>query len=770
MVVRARFSIVILVVALAAGEAVAQTPSRAQLLAAAKGAAAYLASQEIRAGATSSWPISDSRGFRATGVSIGAAGIGTFYLELHRASGDPDYLAIARRAAAFVDQSYSRGNYGGADWLDGAASGGTFFLRLYRFTGEQQYLDAAQRAGSFLVSSAVADSGGYFWRTNDNRRFVGLPHGAAGVGSFLLDLYSELPNPVYVERAEGALRWARLQTLSLGEGAIGWKRLASDPEVYHLWSGSTGVIPFLVQLLHTTGKPLYRDLLRQTAQGLRLAAKGQAPGLYWSYRPSNGTRTVIYAHGTSSTAEALFQAATELADPALLGTARAGAAWLSSQRLPDGTGGAAWPHFAGTAQFDTGYYSGTASVGQAFLRFFDLDAKPAYLEAAGAAARYLIDIAEHPAAGQLRWINYTNPANSTFGPHTYETGVFNGVAGIGLFLLELHQRLAPPPAPVTLSAPTDLTLTRSGLTAHLAWRDRSQGEEGFRIYRGVDGAPLELLGETEANTESGEDPDLARGHDYRYRVSAFQAGSESPLSAPVSVEVAAYPDPPTGVEAHQDGRSVRVSWLDASPDESGFRIYRVVGQGNEALLAEVAAGVEEFVDATVEPRGRYRYRVSAFLAAAESPPSAFVTVRTVALFTTESSTLSPAQVAALAPCESAPTARVVCLLEQRFHISGEYWNGQQPVAQPIRLRAVADRSVELFFAGADNIEFVYRLLDGCAVPDQPPAFWFFGGGASNQGFELRVVDRLAGVQYTLRNDAGAIPPSLTDLTAFPTCR
>lgn len=65
--------------------------------------------------------------------------------------------------------------------------------------------------------------------------------------------------------------------------------------------------------------------------------------------------------------------------------------------------------------------------------------------------------------------------------------------------------------------------------------------------------------------------------------------------------------------------SVRLTWTDGSPDETGFRIDRRAGGGAWALLTERPANTTEFRDNTAQPNTAYSYRIVAFNGVGSSP-------------------------------------------------------------------------------------------------------------------------------------------------------
>ena len=99
-----------------------------------------------------------------------------------------------------------------------------------------------------------------------------------------------------------------------------------------------------------------------------------------------------------------------------------------------------WTYFNDNDYVNTGLLDGVASVGYAFVKYFDYDENPEYLDVAQGAANWLLDVAEKPTTNQMRWVNYTSE-NSNNVEKAYLTGWYSGTAGIGIFLLELYEAL-----------------------------------------------------------------------------------------------------------------------------------------------------------------------------------------------------------------------------------------------------------------------------------------------------------------------------------------
>lgn len=392
-----------------------------------------------------SWPVSDITPVRQTGIDAGAAGIGLFFLELFLATRETAHLVAAERASAFVFSEYRRRGPGGPDWLAGPAGAGEFALRLHRATGREVHLADARWAADWLVRNATREGDLAHWRfTSTPRIYTGRYHGAAGIGLFLLLAHEATGRPEYLDTARAAGRWLQQHVVRFGDDTIGWKRLTTDADAYHNWcGGSTGIMEFLARLADARGDAAYLDLYRRTAEGLLRHAQPQGEGVAWPYYSSPGSRSlpVVFCHGASSAAVTLYEAWRVLGDSRYLQAARRAATWTAAAGL-QGESGRYWPHILNRDQFETGYQTGVASIGHAFLMMHAADPDARYVAEARQAAAYLMRIADVPAEGQVRWINYTNAERPDW-KREYANGWYTGAAGIGIFFLELDAATRP---------------------------------------------------------------------------------------------------------------------------------------------------------------------------------------------------------------------------------------------------------------------------------------------------------------------------------------
>ena len=149
-------------------------------LAAAVDAARFIETAAIRTPRGTVWLANPKDADSASAdLYSGSAGVVLFYLELHRATGDPAHLAAARSGAdallASLDAQTDPGLY------TGLAGIGFVLSEVARQTGEAPYRDGARRVVTRLRDSAVTRGAGVEW--NDTTDVIS---GSAGIGLFLL--------------------------------------------------------------------------------------------------------------------------------------------------------------------------------------------------------------------------------------------------------------------------------------------------------------------------------------------------------------------------------------------------------------------------------------------------------------------------------------------------------------------------------------------------------------------------------------------------------
>lgn len=157
----------------------------------------------------------------------------------------------------------------------------------------------------------------------------------------------------------------------------------------------------------------------------------------------------------------------------------------------------------------------------------------------------------------------------------------------------------PPP-----TAPSDLIATTvSSKRVDLIWSDNSSNENGFKVERSNGGGYV-LIADIKSNKFS--DSTLSAVATYTYRVASYNAGGSSTYSNEASATTLdSAPLSPTNLVATALSSSrIKLSWVDASSNETGFEIER-----NDSLVAIVPTNNTSFIDTALSASTNYSYRI-----------------------------------------------------------------------------------------------------------------------------------------------------------------
>ena len=185
----------------------------------------------------------------------------------------------------------------------------------------------------------------------------------------------------------------------------------------------------------------------------------------------------------------------------------------------------------------------------------------------------------------------------------------------------------PPPQPTGLSA----AATPGSAAITLSWASPPSGVTvtGYRVERRnrSGGEYTALVENTGTSTRSYTDTTAVAGTQYNYRVTARNSAGDSRPSYPI---LAGPPSQPQGATARGNEGFSTLSWNDPEDDTiTGYLIERKdleQGVGFTTLVANTGNTDTGYTDRSVEPGGRYAYRVKALNDFGESDPSDAVDV------------------------------------------------------------------------------------------------------------------------------------------------
>jgi FtsP/CotA-like multicopper oxidase with cupredoxin domain len=178
-------------------------------------------------------------------------------------------------------------------------------------------------------------------------------------------------------------------------------------------------------------------------------------------------------------------------------------------------------------------------------------------------------------------------------------------------------------------APTSLTASlKAGPQVSLTWRDNATNESGFVIQRSTDGVNFAQIGTAPARNNTGNVtftdttlPKATASVTYTYQVAAVNPIGSSAFSntASILVPMVTPPAAPTSlVAALVAGPQIKLTWNDASNNESGFIIQRSTDGVNFTQVATApglaATGSVSWTDTSITKSAvnvTYSYRVAA---------------------------------------------------------------------------------------------------------------------------------------------------------------
>jgi DNA-binding beta-propeller fold protein YncE len=107
----------------------------------------------------------------------------------------------------------------------------------------------------------------------------------------------------------------------------------------------------------------------------------------------------------------------------------------------------------------------------------------------------------------------------------------------------------------------------------------------------------------------------------------------------------------------------------------------------------------------------------------------------------------------------------LCLEGGRFRVEVA-WRTPDGRSGPGHAVRLTEDSGYFWFFGAENVELLVKVLDGCALGGH---HWVFAGGLTNVETTLTVTDTRTGAVRTYRNPQGTPFAPLQDTAAFPAC-
>ena len=302
-------------------------------LAVAIDAARFIQASAVATPNGTTWPANPAdRTSVAADLYSGSAGVVLFFVELHRATGDPAHLATATAGAdellASLDRQADAGLY------TGLAGIGFVLSEVGRHTATAKYRDGARRVVALLQQRAVERGAGIQW--NDTTDIIS---GLAGIGLFLLYAAEALDSP---EARTLAARAGR-RLLERGRDESGGRKWPMDgtsaqllPNFSH---GTAGVAYFLATLYQATKDRAFLDGALAGAAYLKAIANTDGDVcLIYHHEPDEAGRRLYHlgwCHGPAGTARLWYRLWQATGDRAWLEWASKSARGIVASGVPD---------------------------------------------------------------------------------------------------------------------------------------------------------------------------------------------------------------------------------------------------------------------------------------------------------------------------------------------------------------------------------------------------------------------------------------------------
>ena len=227
----------------------------------------------------------------------------------------------------------------GYDLASGVAGKVAYFVALYQATGNEDYLDMARGGADYLVH-VLNDPSSFA----ENPRKASLYTGVSGIGVALIHVQEHAPDPKYEQAMEQVVNQLAEWGISDSDG-LHWSDEFND-----LIYGEAGTTLFLSYVAERTGDDRALEMAKQGAQFLLSQAQESEAGSYWLFRRSKPFNLPNFSHGTAGVAYVLATVSMLTDDTVFRAGAQAGFDYIKSiaeiedgrLRIPYGWGSESW--------------------------------------------------------------------------------------------------------------------------------------------------------------------------------------------------------------------------------------------------------------------------------------------------------------------------------------------------------------------------------------------------------------------------------------------
>jgi lantibiotic modifying enzyme len=351
----------------------------------------------------------------------GTPGVVLFFLEAYYTTGEKGFLNQARAGADYLLATLEKEKASGL--YTGAAGVGLALLEMNKAARDRKYRRGVEEILSLLEDRAEPEGRGLQWSSTTD-----IISGNAGTGLFLLYAGREMKNPGCVEMAAAAgLRLVDLAQPS--EGGLKWAMDPSYPRLMPNFShGTAGIAFFLASLYQATKN---REFLEAAVAGARylqaVARTDKNTCLIFHHEPEGEDLFYLgWCHGPVGTGRLFHLLYKITGENMWLEWANKGGRALLKSGIPEKQTPGFWNN--------VGVCCGSAGVADYALSLFQVTQQMEYLEFARRLTAQILRLSSRESGG-LKWIQAEHRSRPDF--LQAQTGLMQGAAGIGLWLLRL---------------------------------------------------------------------------------------------------------------------------------------------------------------------------------------------------------------------------------------------------------------------------------------------------------------------------------------------
>jgi uncharacterized protein YyaL (SSP411 family) len=351
----------------------------------------------------------------------GTPGVVLFFLELYHLTGEQAYLQEARSGADYLLATLVHEKMAGL--YSGISGVGYALSETYGSTQDEKYREGLKSCLAFIQNNAIEKGQGIQWSDTTD-----IISGNAGTGLFLLHAARVLQNPVWGEMAVAAGK----RLVELGQTEEGGLKWAMHPEYPRLMPnfshGTAGIAYFLASLYRLTQQQVFLDSALAGARYLMTVADTEGDTCLIFHNEPDGEDLYYlgWCHGPVGTARLFYRLYQITAEEEWLSWMKKGARAILQSGIPEEETPGFWNNL--------GVCCGSAGVADFFLSLHEIDPQPEYLQFARRLTHDLILRGTRDTAG-LKWIHAEHRSRPEL--LQAQTGLMQGAAGIGLWLLRL---------------------------------------------------------------------------------------------------------------------------------------------------------------------------------------------------------------------------------------------------------------------------------------------------------------------------------------------